>query len=249
MQAISFDLTGSFAAFRDPSVTTNQTVYYIPSKTALVGLVGAILGIKRDNTLGDMYGKEFLDFYAKTKIGIRVNSQNPEKHTFYTNHRSLKDGKKKSGKTKPVKKEVLVDPSYTIYVMTESNDELIRRLQTNNFVFTPYLGHAYCPAIVKNAKLHNIKKSEKNKHRTSCVILDESEPFSSKFEFKCMIAEDNATVMIERHLHHYFLSDKFTKKVMRHWIPIRGKVKTDDFQSVRKISDFFDINEESVCFY
>ena len=47
MSIVSFDLEGDFAAFKDPSVTTNQTVTVIPSKSALIGLLGALLGVKR----------------------------------------------------------------------------------------------------------------------------------------------------------------------------------------------------------
>ncbi len=244
MQAVSFDISGAFAAFRDPSVTTNQTVYYIPSKSAVVGILGAILGVKRDNMLGDLYSDDFLDLYANTKIGIKVNTLYLNKITLFTNHRSLKEVK-----TKPVKKELLENPAYTIYVLNEKrHDDLQKRLGANDFVYTPYLGHAYCPAVIKNPKVHDAALNKKRKNKTGCVILDESEPFSADFEFTCDV-NDGSTVMVERHLHHYFVGTSLEKKVMRHWIPVKSICEVTDDASDRKISNFYDIDGEAVCLY
>lgn len=244
MQVISFDVSGSFAAFKDPSVTTNQTVYYIPSKTAVVGMIGALLGVKRDNMLGSMYGKEFLDFYKKTKIGIRVNSADMNKVTLYTNHRSLKERK-----TKPVKKEILENPSYTFYVLLDDHKELLHRLQTNSYVFTPYMGHAYCPATIKDPRCINATKSDKSEHTTSCVVLDESKPFNSDFEFTADDVDDDVSLLLERHLHNYFVDDTLTKRVMLHWIPVGGSITANDNNCKRQISAFYKVSDQNVCLY
>ena len=62
MRLISFDLSGEFAEFSDPSVTSNQIVYFIPSKSAVIGIIGAIIGIKRASTgPAEWYNDDFLD--------------------------------------------------------------------------------------------------------------------------------------------------------------------------------------------
>ena len=145
MSIVSFDLEGDFAAFKDPSVTTNQTVTVIPSKSALIGLLGALLGVKRSQLIFDaIYSEGYLDLLKKTAVGIQVRNQ-ATKCTFFTNHRSLKEAK-----TKPYKTELLVNPQYTIYVKStdEINQDLLDRLKDNRFVFSPMLGHAYCPARI-----------------------------------------------------------------------------------------------------
>lgn len=251
MKAVSFDMMGSFAAFRDPSVTSNQTVYYIPSKTAIVGIVGAMIGVRRDNRLGEMYGTEFLEFFKNTKVGLRINAP-PDgagamgKITIYTNHRSLKEGK-----TKPVKKEVLENPSYRIYIAHEQAGDMFDRVRDGRFEFTPYLGHAYCPAVTSNPRLHeDVSEDGGDRHETGAVILDESEPFNAKFEFSCKEAGDSMSVMIERHLHHYFEGGVMKRKVMRHWIPMGGNVRAEDGGSRREISSFYNLGEDGVvCLY
>ena len=95
MRLISFDLSGEFAEFSDPSVTSNQTVYYIPSKTAVIGILGAIIGIKRSHIgPGEWYNDDFLDLLDETKIGIKLLSE-PKKFTYFSNNVSLKETKKK----------------------------------------------------------------------------------------------------------------------------------------------------------
>ncbi|MGA9154443.1 MAG: CRISPR-associated protein Cas5 [Candidatus Nitrosopolaris sp.] len=81
MKVLSFTLSGDFAAFRDPSVTTNQTVYYIPSKSAVIGLIEAMLGVERGNSLAEIYVPQYIDLYAVTYIGIKFESV-PKKITF-----------------------------------------------------------------------------------------------------------------------------------------------------------------------
>ncbi len=141
MSLVSFDLEGDFAAFKDPSVTTNQTVTVIPSKSALMGLIGALLGVKRSNSFDCQYSEGYLDLLKKTAVGIQVRSQ-ATKCTFFTNHRSLKEAK-----TKPYKTELLVNPKYTVYVKStdEINQDLLDRLKDNRFAFSPMLRACLLP--------------------------------------------------------------------------------------------------------
>ena len=107
MRLISFDLSGEFAEFSDPSVTSNQTVYYIPSKSAIIGIIGAIIGIKRNNVgPAKWYNDDFLDLLYETNIGIKMLSE-PKKFAYFSNNVSLKETKKK-----PYKREVLIEPKF-----------------------------------------------------------------------------------------------------------------------------------------
>jgi CRISPR-associated protein Cas5h len=245
-RVLSFTLSGDFAAFRDPSVTTNQTVYYIPSKSAVIGLIGAMLGVERSNSFAEIYGAQYLDLYAVTYIGIKFESV-PRKVTFFTNHRSLKEKK-----IKPFKKELLVAPRYTIFVSSEKDrlDKLQQIIENRNFVYSPYLGHAYCPAIIDDLKVYNNIESigEPEDEKTSCVVLDESETYKNDFELVLNPTEDNAHIIIERHLHHFVKNKILEKRVLKHWIPIRSPFRIER-DSVRELSSFIKMDEEIVCLY
>jgi CRISPR-associated protein Cas5 subtype I-B len=248
LRILSFRLSGDFAAFRDPSVTSNQTVYYIPSKSAVVGLIGAMLGVERDNSSNDIYGSQYLDLYAVTRIGIRFESV-PKKVTFYTNHRSLKERK-----IKPFKKELLLEPRYTIFVDTAEYrfNKLAEIIQNKNFAYSPYLGHAYCPAIVADLKVYdNVKcMQETEDEKTSCVILDESETYNKEnFEFQLNSTDRDSKLMIERHLHHFMKNGILEKRVLKHWIPIKSYFRIE-VDSARELSSFIKMDdEEIVCLY
>lgn len=243
---ISFAVTGEFASFRDPTVTTNQLVYYIPSKTAVVGLIGAILGIKRGNTLDEIYSKEYLEFFSKIKIGIQL-CNNPNKITFFTNHRSLKQPK-----TKPVKKEILESPKYIFYVKSTDDilDSIISCIKNHNYEFSPYLGHAYCIAKISDLKIHDGQILDNLCNTcTDCVILDESD-YNYNTSFKIELSKnDNAMLVVERHLHHFFEDSEFKSKVLKHWIPVDATPIDIDQLEQNRLSDFYRIEKKVHCLY
>ena len=45
---IIFDIWGDYAHFKKPYTTTSPLTYSIPSRTALTGIIGAIMGIRKD---------------------------------------------------------------------------------------------------------------------------------------------------------------------------------------------------------
>lgn len=250
LKVLSFDLEGDFAAFRDPSVTTNQTVYLIPSKTQIIGMLGAILGIERGHEMKELYSKDFIEFLAATKIGIKVKSE-PDKISFFTNHRSLKEPK-----IKPVKSEVLLRPKYTIYVQTnETNYNNLERILVNNeFKYSPFLGHAYCPARISRVNFHTVKEVEFSNVTVGTVVLDECiETFERNSSLKNLELETgNVRIMVERHLHNFVKEGELKKSVLRHWIPLQGGKIIFDYKPKLQITNFLELSSqpgEIVCFY
>lgn len=248
LDIVSFRATGEFAAFRDPSVTSNQTVYYVPSKSAVMGMLGAMLGVERDHSLGEIYGHDYLELFKKTSIGIELESD-PRKVSFFTNHRSLKESK-----TKPFKTEVLTSPSYRFYVKTDdaTRQALYRALQDNAFKYPPYLGHAYCPARISDAQVHKMDVFEGTVFKTSSVILDESETYDKRFSVEeADPLQDDSRIIIERHLHHFFENGQLERRVLRHWIPARRSLYQIGFSQKPKLSSLLSFQDGGnvVCFY
>jgi len=258
LKILSFRLAGQFAAFKDPSVTSNQTVYYIPSKSAIIGLLGAMIGIERDNnSLGLLYGNNYINFFSKISIGIRCEFQ-PRKITYYTNHRSLI-----KATMKPFKKELVENPQYKIFVLVNNNEDTeFNKLKTsiseNRFVYSPYLGHAYCPALVSDPKIENAIEVENPEDTvTSCVILDES-PDSDNNDSGFVLPSDldirplseKASIIIERHLHHFYRNNQLEQRVLKHWIPVNSASYRIRRISKRNLSKFFKMDDdEVVCMY
>jgi CRISPR-associated protein Cas5h len=255
LSIVSFDLEGDFAAFRDPSVTTNQTVTVIPSKSALIGLLGALIGVKRSNSFDSIYSEGYLDLLEHTTVGIQVNSQ-ATKFTFFTNHRSLK-----GDKTKPYKTELLINPRYTVYVKStgEVTRTLLERLKDKRFVFSPMLGHAYCPArIPKFNELSGVKEVKYDDLPVSTVFLDElveSKSYGSGVSFEQTLGFPSK-VLVERHLHHYITEKSLKRVVLRHYIPVpeNGKnsvLELDTYDSSLSLSKFYSVDdsEQALCLF
>jgi len=249
---IVFDVEGDFAAFRDPSITTNQTVYCIPPKSAVIGFIGGIIGLNRGHTCNDeIYCPEFVQLLEATRIGIRFNST-PRKITFFTNHRSLK----KIG-VKPFKMELLCKPNYTFFV--ETGDDFAKRLwdalKNRRYTYTPYLGHAYCLARISEPHLTNAKEVDPEKKVVSTVVLDEkSETFATEPAVSLHPDADNSRLVIERHLYHYVEKGEIKRIVLRHLIPIEGsKFEINKIQKERRFTKFVKIegmsDEEAICLF
>ena len=79
-------------------------------------------------------------------------------------------------------------------------------------MYSPYLGHAYCPATISEPQVHITKETAPEGEQTSCVILDESEPHKEDFTFKISPLKDEASIIIERHLHHFYAGDVYKKE-------------------------------------
>jgi len=246
LKLISFRISGAFAAFRDPSVTTNQTAYYIPSKSAVIGILGAIIGIPRSNTLRSLYSDKYLEFFKTTKIGLQFESE-PKKVAFFTNHRSLKEAK-----TKPFKTEVVENPKYTVYVDTdkENLEKISSALAKNKFAYPPYLGHAYCPARVSDfSEIDAGIADDAEGMETRCVVLDESETYNPDFRFKPEMIACGGSAIIERHIHHFFDKEKFDGRVLKHWIPTNNSRIEIHENSKRLLSKFYETGGSVVCMY
>ena len=245
MSVISFLVSGAFAAFRDPSVTTNQVAYHIPSKSAVIGMIGAMIGVERPPRLGDLYGDEYKNLF-KTRIGLQMRSK-PRKFVFFTNHTSLK-----KTKTKPFKTELLEDPEYVVHVDAggDLRDRLSSAITNNKFAYAPYLGHAYCPASIRGlGEPECLKVEDPTGATTRCVVLDESETYGDDFRFRPDITTHDGSVVIERHIHHFFEDGALTGRVFKHWIPANGtEMRIREFRGGR-LSRFYRIGDQVVCMY
>lgn len=202
-----------------------------------------MIGIKRSDQLEDIYSMEYLDFFKNTNIGIQLESP-PKKVVYFTNHRSIKEAK-----TKPFKTEVVENPRYTIYVDTEKSyfEKLSSALMKNQFVYSPYLGHAYCPASVFDAKEIDAKVVDSEYEKTKCVVLDESSDPS--FTLQMIPTDYEGSLMIERHIQHFFNEEKFDGRVLKHWIPTNNSECKIERDSPRKMSKFYKVGEYVVCMY
>ena len=142
MHLLAFDVWGDYAHFKKRYATTSPLTHIIPPKTTVVGLIGAILGLKRDE-----YQKIFKE--SETKIALQI--LNPIKKTRMS--LNLINTKSEYLISYPMMNyykqhtlinfEFIKEPKYRIYFSSKNKDlyEKVKELLINHeTVYTPYLG-------------------------------------------------------------------------------------------------------------
>ena len=136
MKVLVFDVFGKYALFRRSYTTTSSTSYCFPPRTAICGLLGAILGVQNDTTDSSKHLRIFDDAHFAVKL------LNPiKKINIATNYVETRSGQKHS--RTQILLELIKNPAYRIYVSEFGKyEELEYCLKNKISVFTPYLGQA-----------------------------------------------------------------------------------------------------------
>ncbi|MDQ1086160.1 type I-B CRISPR-associated protein Cas5b [Siphonobacter sp. SORGH_AS_1065] len=156
---IVFELSGEYGHFRKFNTTTSPLTYPIPTRTALTGLLGAVLGVEREIAPG-----RFLDgiipvneLFASSICGLAVQLLAPVRKVNI-GFNLLDTGNsffeiKKSGRTQ-IEFELLKDPRFRVFVHHQEAsvfDSLWKKLSNTSHHFTPYLGLSQFTATLTNA--------------------------------------------------------------------------------------------------
>lgn len=135
--------------FRKPYTTTSAVSFPFPPPTALAGLIGAISGLNH----GSDSSASSAEFW-KQMAGIRVAVGIKRPIQWFTTAVNLMKFKTPNafmGQHIQVKHQFAKMPKYRIYV--EGDTEVYRilrdHLKEGRFVYTPYLGLAFCIADVE----------------------------------------------------------------------------------------------------
>jgi len=139
-QIVAFRVTGEFAHFRSPFVTSYLSTYPFPPKPTVLGILGAMMGYSPIDVL---------NLQNKIQIAIKLNKP-PKKALDYV--RLWKFNNDKSITLSPTKVELLVRPDYTIFIRSKDSKflkELQNRLETRNFVYPVSLGKNEFIAFIK----------------------------------------------------------------------------------------------------
>lgn len=150
----AFKIWGKFACFRDPLSISQNITLPLPPKTAIGGMLAALLGV--DDYLGD---DNFMDFkYSVVLEGIvlkktfsqnYINDYTKKTKTHLNSLKNLDMQKISSGlrdrsaPQKPINRELLIDPKYTIFIdKFKFENKAIDSLKNRISKFPFYLGNS-----------------------------------------------------------------------------------------------------------
>ncbi len=166
-QAIKFKLSGDYALFKKPFANNQPQSFVIPPKTAVLGMIGAMMGWSKGEYIEKLPFDKFS--YAvrlltpkikKDLIGINLMQGKSAKFTF--NENPIKNPPER-GKRSPTRFEFIKDIEWEIFLIIEDieiQNELFQRLQSKRFVYNPNLGLQSLFAKIESEVLFDIELAD-----------------------------------------------------------------------------------------
>ncbi|KWZ86199.1 type I-B CRISPR-associated protein Cas5b [Heyndrickxia faecalis] len=167
LRALAFELRGRTAFFKKPDVNAN--IYFTYShihKIALLGMLGAILGLKgyeaqsRDiKANGDNEANRYPEFYEKLK-DLKVSIVPHGDRGYFSKkiqvfNNSVGYASFEQGQNLIIKEQWLENPHWTVYLLDDGTEicmELFNRLKSHQSVYLPYLGKNDHPASITKVR-------------------------------------------------------------------------------------------------
>jgi CRISPR-associated protein Cas5h len=176
-ELLIFDIKGEYGHFRKYNTTTSPLTYSIPTRTAIAGILGAILGMEREIRDG-VYpdGVEPVqEFFSKERSDMAVQIMRPVKKenigfNLINTKTSFYD-LTRAGRTQ-IEFELVKDVHYRIYLAMANEykfKELTERIQNKRHHFTPYLGLAQFTAQVDFVQRASASKVASNGEFTEII--------------------------------------------------------------------------------
>ncbi|RLF35137.1 MAG: type I-B CRISPR-associated protein Cas5 [Thermoplasmata archaeon] len=134
-----FDVWGDYAHFRRFYTTTSPLSFTIPPRTALCGLIGAIIGKEKEDN-------DYLKYFTLDKAYIGLKLLKPVKKVMIAENLIDTEKSPKSFyniKRTRIRFEFLKDQKYRIYFYHTDNDiyqQLKENLESHKSVYTPCFG-------------------------------------------------------------------------------------------------------------
>ena len=146
IRLLVFDIQGDYGHFRKFNTTSSPLSYAIPSRIAIAGMLGAIMGIERELAPGKFPEGVIptQEVFAKDRCGIGIQLLNPVMKTVIGfNLLVTKKSFYEIDTRTQVPYELLKYPKFRIFI--QHHDEalfrdLARRIREKDHHFTPYLG-------------------------------------------------------------------------------------------------------------
>lgn len=143
-KVLVFDIWGDYGHFRRFYTTTSPLTFLIPPRTALCGLIGAIIGLEKENN-------EYLQYFTRDKAFIGLRLLSPVKKVMIAENLIHTKNAKGIGMNLIAGREgrcrigfeFIKDPKYRIYFY--HTDETIyqkvkENLKLHKSIYTPCLG-------------------------------------------------------------------------------------------------------------
>jgi CRISPR-associated protein Cas5h len=188
IQILSFRYNGKYGHFRKPYSTVSSLTYQFPPRTAVAGLLGAILGVPKGE-VSETFNEDNLrvaiaiEKEIKTVTHVTNFRQSSSGDVDYSIKRPPNNWKPKelknlpdSNKSTQIPMELLRNPSYVLYVNLEKEMlDLISRIKTERYVYTPCMGLSEFFAGIEYISQGTAKKRENYVEYNISTVISKSD--------------------------------------------------------------------------
>ena len=207
-EILIFDISSEFGHFRKYNTTTSPLSYSIPTRTAVAGILGAILGMEREVADGvyPVGAIPVQEFFSKANSDIAVQILNPVKKENIAlnliNSKTSFYDLTRAGRTQ-IEFELVKNIKYRIFFALNNNhlvfNELAERIKTKSHHFSPYLGLAQCTATVDFVDIKQAQFSENKEENFIDIItaVNLSKTISEQpveFDYSAMYSANNMPI-------------------------------------------------------
>ncbi len=183
MQGYKIHVSGRWAQFRKPETNNNPLTHDFITKSALIGMMGAVLGKERSEmrSLFPILSTDLL-------YGVQIN-RTIRKESWAFTMRNVHNQNNPSEKA-PRQMEFLRDPDFTLMIalQNERSNETFTNfgaaIRNSEALFTPVLGLHNCPATLEWIQDHQLI-FENGEYSSKGFVL-RSHPATGKFDFNTL---------------------------------------------------------------
>ena len=166
MKGIQFVVDGNWAHFKKPETNNNPLTHDFITKTALVGLIGAIIGKERDE-MRPLFPQLSNDLL----YGVQVIKPVKKESWGFTMRKAVNLFEKA-----PKQMEFLKNPEFRVALAlytTQSEklfNEFVEAVKNSEAKYTPVLGLHNCPANVRFQSEGSFSEKQNGQFRAKCII-------------------------------------------------------------------------------
>ncbi len=179
MKGVQLIIEGNWAHFKRPETDNNPISYDFITKPALVGLIGAVLGINRDE-MRPLFPKLSEDLL----YGVQILNPIKKLSIAFTLRKAVKLSEKA-----PKHMEFLKSPKFLVVIALHNDRskeifvEFIKSIKNSEAKFTPVLGIHNCPA--------NLEFISEGEFSEKLINKD------AGFKVKCVISKNHTLIIKE----------------------------------------------------
>ena len=240
-EILIFDISSEYGHFRKYNTTTSPLTYSIPTRTAIAGVLGAVLGMEREISEG-LYPEgatPVQEFFSKDNSDIAIQIINPvKKQTVAMNLINTAGARdhfynltRKNGSARTqIEFELLKDAKFRIYISIKNNQdtfkELTERIKAKKHYYSPYLGLAQFTANLDfvdkiNAELVENKEKEYIDIQTAVNLSKIKDKNPVFFNYSAMYSANNMPIEMNRNREVQEYSEVL---IERNGLPIKARV-------------------------